>query len=72
MSEPISRRHFAGLGTGLVLGAASTIHPASASADDKPVAPTVPQPIEAAFEPRLPHSAGFKPSWKKPLQVEVA
>jgi hypothetical protein len=63
MIDPISRRQFASLGTGLVLGASSTIP--LASADDKPEAPKSPQPTEATFERDYP-VPGFKPSWKKP------
>jgi hypothetical protein len=61
--DPISRRHFASLSTGLVLGASSTIQ--LASADDKPEPPKPPQPTEASFERDYP-APGFKPSWKKP------
>jgi hypothetical protein len=63
MIDPISRRQFASLGTGLVLGASSTIH--LASADDKPAAAQPPHPTEAAFERDYPEPK-FKPSWKKP------
>ena len=65
MSDPISRRQFAGLGTGLALVAGSTslIHPASA---DDPPAPSKPAgPVEATFERDYP-APKFKPSWKKP------
>jgi hypothetical protein len=62
MSEPISRRQFAGLGTGLVLGASSTIHPASA--DDKP-AVSSDAPMQMEFARDYPEPK-FKPSWKKP------
>jgi len=61
MPEPISRRLFTSLSTGLVVGSATS----SASADDKPVAPAVPHPIEASFDRDYP-APGFKPSWKKP------
>jgi hypothetical protein len=62
MIDPISRRQFAALGSGLVLGSASSID--LASADDKPeVKPLA--PIEAAFERDYPEPK-FKPSWKKP------
>jgi hypothetical protein len=65
MTEPISRRAFATLATGTVLGAAAAELPA---ADDKPK--TDPEkapagPTEAAFE-RDYAPPGFKPSWKKP------
>ncbi len=63
MIDPISRRRFAGLGTGLVLGAASPI--ALADADDKPETPKPPAPVEASFERDYPEPK-FKPSWKKP------
>lgn len=61
MSDPISRRVFTSLSTGLVLGSATH----AASADDKPDAAAVPRPVEAAFERDYP-APGFKPSWKKP------
>jgi hypothetical protein len=62
MIDPISRRQFASLGTGLVLGSASSID--LASADDKPeVKP--PAPIEAPFERDYPEPK-FRPYWKKP------
>jgi hypothetical protein len=54
MDHAITRRAFAGLGTGAVL---------AASADGKPDTP--PQPVEATFERDYP-APGFKPSWKKP------
>jgi hypothetical protein len=58
MSEPMSRRSFTTLTTGLVLGTA-----AEAAADDKPKAPV--GPTEAPFERDYP-PPGFKPSWKRP------
>jgi hypothetical protein len=58
--DPISRRFFTSLSTGLVVGSAA----GSASADDKPVAPSVPHPVEASFARDYP-APGFKPSWKK-------
>ena len=61
MSDPISRRSFTTLSTGLVLGSAAE----PASADEKPDAATVPRPVEAPFERDYP-PPGFKPSWKKP------
>jgi hypothetical protein len=61
MTEPISRRVFTGVSTGIVLGAASQ----GTNADDKPVTDAAPRPIEAAFE-RDYTAPGFKPSWKKP------
>ena len=51
------------MGSGLVLGASSTL--AIASADDKPAAPQSPQPTEASFERDYP-APSFRPSWKKP------
>jgi hypothetical protein len=59
--DPISRRLFTSLSTGLVLGSAAS----AASADDKPASAAVPHPSEAAFERDYP-APGFKPSWKKP------
>jgi hypothetical protein len=59
--DPISRRLFTSLSTGLVVGSATS----SSSADEKPVAPSVPHPIEASFDRDYP-APGFKPSWKKP------
>jgi hypothetical protein len=64
MTEPISRRAFATLATGTVLGAAAAEVPA---ADDKPKADpdkAPAGPTEAAFERDYP-PPGFKPSWKK-------
>ncbi len=63
MIDPLSRRRFAGLGAGLVLGASSPID--LASADDKPADAQPPKPVEAPFERDYP-APGFKPSWKKP------
>ncbi|HLW67743.1 MAG TPA: ankyrin repeat domain-containing protein [Gemmataceae bacterium] len=63
MLKLISRRRFAGLTAGLVLGSAAKL-----TADDKPKseAPKAPVgPTEAAFE-RDYAPPGFKPSWKKP------
>jgi hypothetical protein len=59
--DPISRRLFTSLSTGLVVGSATS----SASADDKPVAPAAAHPVEASFDRDYP-APGFKPSWKKP------
>ena len=61
MPDPISRRLFAGLGAGLMLGASTRPAPA----DDKPEAKQSPQPAEAPFERDYP-APGFQPSWKKP------
>jgi len=64
MSRSISRRSFAGLTAGLVVGPAAHLK----AADDKPKAgpPKAPAgPTEAAFERDYP-PPGFKPSWKKP------
>ena len=61
MSDPISRRSFAGLSTALVLGPAAL----PASADDKPAAPAIPGPSEASFDRDYPPPE-FRPSWKKP------
>ena len=58
MSEPMSRRSFTTLTTGLVLGTA-----AEAAADDKPKPPG--GPTEAPFE-RDYSPPSFKPSWKRP------
>jgi len=64
MSELMSRRSFATLTTGLVLGSATDMN----AADDKPKA-DVPKPAasptEAPFE-RDYTAPSFKPSWKKP------
>ena len=63
MTNPISRRTFATLATGAVLGAAADLQ-----ADDKPKADAEkppPGPTEAPFERDYP-PPGFKPSWKKP------
>jgi hypothetical protein len=64
MSDPISRRSFAGLTAGLALGSAANL----AAADEKPKAepPQAPAgPTEAPFERDYP-APGFKPAWKKP------
>jgi len=61
MPEPISRRSFANLSTGLVLGAVSTQTLAASGAE----AASVPGPVESTFERDYP-APGFKPSWKKP------
>ena len=65
MIDPISRRRFAGLGTGLVLVASSEIALPLASADDQPEAPKPPAPVEATFDRDYPEPK-VKPSWKKP------
>ncbi len=61
MPEPISRRSFTNLSTGLVLGSVST----SAATDAKADAAPVPGPVESVFERDYP-APGFKPSWKRP------
>jgi hypothetical protein len=64
MSEPLSRRSFATLTAGLVLGSVADL----SAAQDRPTAAppqTPPGPREAAFERDYP-PPGFKPSWKKP------
>jgi hypothetical protein len=61
MSQPISRRSFANLGTGLVLGAVTTPALAASREDAAPAQ----GPAESAFE-RDYAAPGFKPSWKKP------
>jgi hypothetical protein len=63
MSDPISRRTFATLGAGLVLGSAADVM----AADNKP--PAAPStattgPTEAPFERDYP-APSFKPSWKR-------
>jgi len=64
MPDPISRRSFSTLTTGLVLGAATNLPAAEDKAKgDSPAAPT--HPTEASFERDYP-PPGFKPSWKKP------
>jgi hypothetical protein len=64
MSESISRRSFATLTTGVVLGSAAELTAAGDSPKTEP--PTTPGgPREAAFERDYP-PPGFKPSWKKP------
>jgi len=55
MDDPISRREFVSLGTGVVLAP-------SVEAEGEP---TAPRPVEAAFERDYP-APGFAPSWKKP------
>jgi hypothetical protein len=64
MSDPISRRSFSTLTTGLILASATDL----ASAGDNPKADTAKAPsgpAEAAFVRDYP-PPGFKPSWKKP------
>ena len=63
MSDPLSRRTFATLSAGSVLG----MEAGSAAADDKKAdAPQPPAgPTEALFE-RNYAAPGFRPSWKKP------
>ena len=64
MADSISRRSFAGMAAGLVLGSGASL----AAADDppKPDLPKAPaRPTEAAFE-RDYAAPGFNPSWKKP------
>lgn len=61
MPDPISRRLFTTLGTGLVLGSAAH----ATSADDKPATAPAAHPIEAPFERDYP-APEFKPSWKNP------
>lgn len=61
MIDPISRRSFAALTAGVVLGPAV----GSVSGDDKPTVPPTAGPVEAPFE-RDYAAPGFKPSWKNP------
>jgi hypothetical protein len=60
MSDPLSRRAFTILSSGLVLGPEA----GSAMAGDTPDV-AAPRPVEAAFTRDYP-APGFKPSWKKP------
>jgi hypothetical protein len=63
MSEPLSRRSFATLGTGLFFGAAADLPGAADDKADPPKAALGPReaPFERDYTP-----PGFKPSWKKP------
>jgi hypothetical protein len=63
MSEPITRRSFTTLTTGMVFGSAAGLE----AADDKPKAdpPKSTGPIEAPFV-RDYTAPSFKPAWKKP------
>jgi len=61
MPEPISRRSFTNLSTGLAVGAVTTQALTASSADSAPV----PGPVESSFDRDYP-APGFKPSWKKP------
>jgi hypothetical protein len=61
MLNPISRRLFTNLSTGLVLSSAAN----TALAGDKPDVAPAPHPVESTFE-RDYTAPGFKPSWKKP------
>ena len=61
MADPISRRSFTNLGTGLVLASAAS----PAMGGEKPDVTPAPRPVESAFERDYP-APGFKPSWKKP------
>jgi hypothetical protein len=70
MSELFSRRSFATLTTGLVLGASADL----LAADDAPKADPpkpVPGPTEAPFT-RDYQAPGFKPAWKKPQLNRLA
>jgi hypothetical protein len=60
MSQPLSRRTFASLATGLTVGSGSLLCFGQDEKDSKPSGPT-----EAPFE-RDYEAPGFKPSWKKP------
>jgi len=60
MPDPISRRLFTSLSTGLVVGSATS----SASADDKPVAPAFLIPSRRHLTATI--RAGVQASWKKP------
>ncbi len=64
MPNPISRRSFTTLASGLVVS--SFINPAGANAPQQTAAaPGAPSPVEAPFE-RDYSAPDFKPSWKKP------
>lgn len=62
MSDSISRRSFAALTTGLLLGGAT--HVTAADEQPKTDPPKNPGPVEAPFERDYP-APKFKPSWKK-------
>lgn len=64
MSEELSRRSFAALAAGAVIGAASDMNAEEKKPDDKP-ATAPPAPTEAPFERDYP-APEFKPSWKRP------
>jgi hypothetical protein len=61
MLDPISRRSFTLIGTGLAMVSGTR----EALADDKPKADAAPRPVESAYERDYP-APEFKPSWKKP------
>ena len=62
MPDPISRRFFTSLSTGLVVGSAA----GSASADDKPVSFVGPSSRRGIVCPRLSPRRVSSPRWKKP------
>jgi len=64
MPDPISRRSFSTLTTGLVLGSAANLPAAEDTPKGDPSAAPAP-PTEAPFARDYP-PPGFKPSWKKP------
>jgi hypothetical protein len=64
MPDPVSRRDFANLTAGVVLGSAVELRAADDPPHSKPPAASA-GPIEASFERSYP-APGFKPSWKKP------
>ena len=65
MPDPISRRLFTGLSTGLVVGSAAGSASAADKDKDKAAAAVDPHAVEASFDRDYP-APGFKPSWKKP------
>jgi hypothetical protein len=63
MSDAISRRSFATLGTTAILGGVTALHAQEPKkAEPKPAEKTPPMPVEAAFERDYP-APNFKP-WR--------
>lgn len=65
MSEPISRRAFAGATAGVVLGSISEVAMAREPMKSSPQPAGVGVPVEAPFVRDYP-APGFKPAWRKP------
>lgn len=65
MSDAISRRSFATLGTTAILGGVTALHGQEPkTVEPKPAEKTPPMPVETPFERDYP-APNFKPSWKR-------